>query len=96
MDDPRKEEEHGGTMLSLLKKKDSRAEMREVMRRMRLEEARLRSAALATGTGLGSLAELQVAALAYAESVLVYREAESALLQAGGRLSYDPGELEVP
>ena len=58
----------------------------EQLRRMRLEEKRLRVGALGYDAGEFSVSDLARAALRYATEVRVYREMEAALLLLGVRV----------
>lgn len=52
-------------------------ELRNALRVLRLEETRLRSAALAYNVGIGTVEELTQAAVAYGMAARRYKEAES-------------------
>lgn len=69
---------------------DTVAELRQAvvdqLRRMRLEEKRLRAMALAYAAGELDVADLALVSLRYAATVDVYRQLEAALLRQGERI----------
>lgn len=67
--------------------------LREALRVLRLEEARLRSSALAYSCGIGSVVELTAAADHYGSAARDYKALERALL--GDGLTLTPDEAEV-
>jgi hypothetical protein len=70
-------------------------EMQEAMRMLKLEETRLRSAALAFSLGIGTQEELAEAALNYGSAARNYKWLESEHIKNGRGVTYTPQEAEM-
>lgn len=71
------------------------ADVKEALRVMKLEEARLRSAALAYSLGIGSQDELKVAAQNYGSAAFHCKQLERERLKNGKGATYTPDEAEM-
>jgi hypothetical protein len=77
------------------KSKKQETALREAHRKLKLEELRLRSAALAFSIGLCSQSEMEQAALAYGHTAREYKSVERDILDETAGILYTPDEVET-